>query len=103
MIIKLVHKLEYFPIDRQTPVRDGEHNRIVRQTQVFEGVTHYEILHATTEIDLVDYMLNFNFKLNGIDQEMIGFNLMAYDEVYVMNDLGKTIDTIRSVSCGKAQ
>lgn len=57
-------------------------------TKVFSDITDYSVLHKT--IGDKGYYLSFNYK-----EELIEYDLLSCQSVYIMNDHGATIDTLR--------
>lgn len=78
MIIKLIRKEQ----------REG--HVPCRTTDVFEGVTNYRETQLFGEPKTV--ILSFEFQ-----GEQCLLDLMEYEQAYVMNDGGKTIETLRNV------
>lgn len=78
MIIKLIR--------RQQP----KGNDPYVTTEVFEGISHYQVTQLFG--DRKALLLTLVFK-----DESLSFDLLDYQQAYVMNDAGKTIETLRNV------
>jgi len=73
--------------------REEKVNGVVESlvTEVFEGVSNYRFVQ--TFGDEKHLYLFFDYK-----GELLDFDLMDYQQVYIMNDNGKTIDKIRNLN-----
>ena len=93
MLVKLVHKNQVLEFGKDEKKTETEQNKTLRQVEVYENVSYYSTDQIITEERQINYFMTFVFGSSALETTTI--NLMNYDEVYVMNDNGKTIETIR--------
>ena len=72
-------------------VMEKQTKRDVKNWLVFDDIKNYRIGHNT---ELASLVYELSFKFDGND---VVLNLMEYDKAFIMNNDGKTIDTLRNI------